>query len=271
MLGCWLQRDPIGYADGMNSYYPYFIPSGNDPSGTTIKKCDCTCGLRADLHRTAMRSFDYNSSDRYFSPATLFTSSHKSCVSLCHQHYGNSKAIDCSHSTGSLLAADERQAAKCCKGNVCCEYALAGLMTQIVSVPRQHGNYKGDNKCSYWLKSFLTDYPEYQAFGPIGTDKISLAHGYIVLEPLQIPVINAKYGAEIVTKQGFVGFGRRSFSEHAVVKATIKDCVMYFDIGSQTDLGNFGGDDHWFLQNDKVFVTVMDLSAAVSFEPKDFN
>ena len=34
-LGRFINRDPIGYGDGMNLYRGYFVPGGNDPSGLT--------------------------------------------------------------------------------------------------------------------------------------------------------------------------------------------------------------------------------------------
>ncbi len=33
-LGRWINRDPIGYADGYNLYAAYFVPDGVDPEGT---------------------------------------------------------------------------------------------------------------------------------------------------------------------------------------------------------------------------------------------
>jgi hypothetical protein len=32
---------------------------------------------------------------------------------------------------------------------------------------------------------------------------------------------------------------------------------MYFDIGDDTDLGSFGGEDHWFVPNDPDFLKMM--------------
>lgn len=39
-LGLFIQRDPIGYADGLNLYHAYFAPSATDPSGLmTLLEC----------------------------------------------------------------------------------------------------------------------------------------------------------------------------------------------------------------------------------------
>ncbi|MEZ6129135.1 MAG: hypothetical protein R3C59_10675 [Planctomycetaceae bacterium] len=36
VLGCWVQRDPIGYAGGINLHAAYFILNGLDPIGTSL-------------------------------------------------------------------------------------------------------------------------------------------------------------------------------------------------------------------------------------------
>ena len=41
-LGRFCERDPIGYADGMNLYAGYFVPGGMDPSGLIMIRCKCT-------------------------------------------------------------------------------------------------------------------------------------------------------------------------------------------------------------------------------------
>jgi len=43
-LGRWVNRDPIGYADGYNLYAAYFVPNETDPFGKSIAGrilCDC--------------------------------------------------------------------------------------------------------------------------------------------------------------------------------------------------------------------------------------
>jgi RHS repeat-associated protein len=46
--GRFTQRDPIGYADGMNLYNGYFVPNNVDPQGTSLSECLRDCCLSSD-------------------------------------------------------------------------------------------------------------------------------------------------------------------------------------------------------------------------------
>lgn len=129
-------------------------------------------------------------------------------------------------------------------------------------------------RCFNWLEAFLKNYPEYDPTGPIGTaGKISLCHGKIILEPQTVPVRGKAGGNTIVTRRHRI-FGRptRAFSDHGIVKVTIGKCISYFDIGAESDQGNFGGDDRWFFpdystDDGRDFLNFMDLPKADCYFP----
>jgi len=49
-------------------------------------------------------------------------------------------------------------------------------------------------------------------------------------------------------------WGWYGLTEHAVMKVTFRQSgeTAYFDIGSNTHLGQLGGDDHWFFPGEKI-------------------
>jgi RHS repeat-associated protein len=51
-VGRFIQRDPIGYADGTNAYVAYFVPDRTDPAGLRKEKPDCLARERCRTQRT---------------------------------------------------------------------------------------------------------------------------------------------------------------------------------------------------------------------------
>jgi hypothetical protein len=95
--------------------------------------------------------------------------------------------------------------------------------------------------------------------------------GGITITPDQYTTKNAKL---VVTTY----FPKAGMKNHAVFKVTLPDgTVGYFDIGAKTNLGNFGGADHWFFMKNAPkggvpsgeFFDLMDKSSRVPYDPNN--
>lgn len=167
------------------------------------------------------------------------------------------------------LTPDIKRVIECCGGDAACERALADLFIQIADTPSQSRYWQTPDKCFKWLNDFLKmHYPKY---GASSGGKISLAGGKIVLRPLEI---DTKGGKSLETTRNLLGMVAGSMTAHGVIEVTFSptgkpSCVAYFDLGSSTHLGNYGGDDHWFFADDPniFFLLEMDVEHPKCFCP----
>ena len=167
------------------------------------------------------------------------------------------------------LTPDFKRVIECCGGDAACERALADLFIQIADTPSQSRYWQTPDKCFNWLNDFLKkNYPKY---GPSSGGTISLAGGKIVLRPLEI---DTRGGKSLVTTRNRLGMVTGSMTAHGVIEVTFSPngkptCVAYFDLGSSTHLGNYGGDDHWFFADEPGlgFLLEMDVEHAKCFCP----
>jgi len=61
VTGRWMSQDPLGFADGLNLYVPYFVPNGTDPSGTRTNPCKCALtSVTPNTVAVAIGGFDKN-------------------------------------------------------------------------------------------------------------------------------------------------------------------------------------------------------------------
>jgi hypothetical protein len=147
------------------------------------------------------------------------------------------------------LTPDENAMIRLCNGNAACQTSLATLMTQIANTA-DRGFYAQENdKCHVWIDGLIAKhYPKYDGDK---VDHITLEGG-IKLEFLHRETVDK---AGLVTSRsitnyvtgGFLGVAIR-MTDHSVGRVTFpNNRVVYFDLGSSTNQGNFGGDDHfWF-------------------------
>lgn len=142
---------------------------------------------------------------------------------------------------------DIARAVKSCGGDPACERALGTLFSQISSTP-DRGFYfpREDDKCFKWLDDFLTT--NYPSYGRNSGGKIPLEGGAIILEPLEL---DTRGKARLTTSRSAFGREIGTMTGHGVVRVTFnpegkKSCIGYFDLGSSTDLGHYGGPDHFF-------------------------
>ena len=54
-LAQWINRDPLGYVDGMSQYRAYFVPGATDPDGTEITKAECRKAVKKALLKPELK------------------------------------------------------------------------------------------------------------------------------------------------------------------------------------------------------------------------
>lgn len=233
VAGQFISEDPIGFASGDVNLLRYVRSNPLrflDPSGMVIRNCRCT--------QTTINLLSLTSPVRTRT-WELFTT--QSCNAACGTGVFN--VIGGERSITAVLiqeTADEAAVMAMCAGDAACEKDLAKVMNQVAAVPRQ---WSPMNKCFRWLDDFLENYPTDDG---IPRSKVYL-DSKIVLAPQEVPTIN---NARVVTGYDWTfGLVPRPvyYTEHGLVKVTFPNkSVAYFDIGSKTNMGHFGGDDHWW-------------------------
>jgi RHS repeat-associated protein len=223
-IGTFVGRDPIGYRGGINLYeYCGDDPlDGTDPYGTRVAHCRKP-GTGGTVAGHYGRTPDQ---DKYIQVPDTWKGGAPCPAALGEKWY-----------EVGLTADQGVVCSSCCKGNPTCEKSLATLMSQVENVPSQSGG----NKCFKWAEAFLGNYPSYD-----GTSPITLPGG-ITVEPLNVPT---KDPNGVVTYRSCFGIPVRRYYDHCVFRVKCpSEKTVYFDIGSNTDLGNFGGPDHWWYPN----------------------
>jgi hypothetical protein len=162
---------------------------------------------------------------------------------------------------------DLTRAIAACHGDPACERALGTVFQQIDSTPLQPRYRQTPNKCHKWVDDFLKlNYPGFSRTSqPDG--KISLGGGSLTLEPLEVMT---RGQALLVTSRNVFDNVTGAMSEHAIVRVGFnpkngQTSVGYFDLGSSTSLGNYGGADHWFFDDAEGLQLEMDFSTARPF------
>jgi len=164
------------------------------------------------------------------------------------------------------LSPDVQRAVDACAGDPNCLRALEDVRKQITDTPRQSRYLPIENKCFNWLDDFLQNYPDYDP----KNGRIELGKGTLVLEPLWL---STRGGKELITTRNRLGMVTGSMKDHGVVRVTFSPPgkppqVAYFDLGSSTSLGHYGGDDHWFWPEEPGFQLEMDVENARKYSPE---
>lgn len=154
------------------------------------------------------------------------------------------------------------------KGDPAALRGIGTVFVQIADTPLQGFYGQTEDKCFRFLDDFLKkNYPTYD---PNKDPKIVLQGGAVVLEPLYIPTKDPK---GLVTSRNIFGGVTGRMTAHGVIRVTITPpnqppSTFYFDLGSSTHLGNYGGADHIFFDNTPGFRLEMDLERAFPYDPK---
>ena len=163
---------------------------------------------------------------------------------------------------------DIRRVIEMAQGDRNAERALGTLFQQIARTPLQGFYGQTPNKCFNFLDDFLRkNYPKY---GRDSKGRIILEGGALVLEPLEVPT---RGGKQLVTSRSAFGKATGSMTDHGIIRGTFyRDGkpagVFYFDLGSSTHLGNYGGSDHFFFDDAEGFLVEMDLNRAQPYYPE---
>ncbi|MCR4416037.1 MAG: hypothetical protein NUV77_26780, partial [Thermoguttaceae bacterium] len=160
---------------------------------------------------------------------------------------------------------DIRRVIEMCQGDPAAERAIGTLFIQIANTPKQGFYNTRNNKCFRWLKDFLKNY-KYEG------KPIELEGGAVVIEALVVPT---KGNKELPTSYSAFGVTTGTMTDHAIVRVTIQPngkqkFTAYFDLGSSTHLGNYGGADHWFFDDTVGFLVEMDMDGARPFDPSGY-
>jgi hypothetical protein len=94
---------------------------------------------------------------------------------------------------------------------------------------------------------------------------LDVANGKVTIEPLEARTVGDKVIWTSYTPPG-------GMTKHGFVRVTIRPGngethTAYFDLGSSTNMGNYGGDDHWFFDDTPDFRDQMDLGTAIPYRP----
>ena len=93
----------------------------------------------------------------------------------------------------------------------------------------------------------------------------------LVLEPLEVPTKGDKM---LVTSLSASGRVTGTMNSHGIIRGTFyhdgkPSKPFYFDLGSSTQLGNYGGADQFFFDDNPGFLVEMDMKRATPFYPED--
>ena len=229
-LGNWITRDPIGYAGGLSLY----LYSSNSPLQYTDPE-----GLKDPLE-SLLDGID---------------ASGKPLTARCGLKVKDRKDMQ---STSDI--SDEARLISMCDGNKTCELSIKDLLNKI----KKHPIPWFSNKCFRWMESLIMS--NWQSYDP---DLPIILDGGIEMRPLEFDTIDKEM---IVLERRssfspYAGQPYREFNSHAVMLISLPNGKAYFDIGSESDLGNFGGDDHIFFDDDEQFNKLMDTKHPRRFIP----
>ena len=136
---------------------------------------------------------------------------------------------------------DIQTAIKACGGRAECEKLLAPLLNRVKDTAMPSGH----DKCRKWVDTFISAYPREKEI-KLGNEIILMpqtgsANPALTEDPLFGPPV-------IVTRRGYFGQIAAGFADHWWVKVKFVQTgtELHFDIGSRSDLGDFGGADRWF-------------------------
>ena len=80
-LGQWINRDPLGYVDGMSLYRGYFVPGRGDPLGLFRCKCECFT-----VSSSSIGGSFTSTGSTYFEVGGKFTDARKDCKKQCREN-----------------------------------------------------------------------------------------------------------------------------------------------------------------------------------------
>ncbi len=141
---------------------------------------------------------------------------------------------------------DEARALACCAGDPACEAALKDLFAKIADMPGMGSLSPDANKCFRWCTKFLErNFPDWQR-----GQEIKRGNDSIKIKPKEA---GTKDGKEIVTDRFVLGWKMGSMTGHCYFEVKIKARTAYFDLGDDTNQGNFGGSDNWFFPDEPNF------------------
>jgi hypothetical protein len=164
---------------------------------------------------------------------------------------------------------DIAAAIQLCRGDPTCLQQLGTIFSQIANTPLQSFYSNKKDKCFRFCDDFLRrNYPQYnQKNNPDG--KIVLGGGVITLEPLEYAT---QGGETISTAKSIFGLTSGSMTGHCVIRIRFNppggpSGIAYFDLGSSTNQGHYGGPDHIFFGSTPGFQTDLDTRNPVPYFP----
>ena len=276
VLGVWLVRDFLNTIESLRTLYLYgsamplthLDPLGLDDAGNTaiginVALSTSHVGLTEGEQLAALLYSHFpilHPQNAFIGPSFMSDATYER--SMERTRYMRIRQI------AELLAnasEDVQRAVNACGDDENCLSALGALFIQIANTPSQGFYRQTPNKCFNWLEDFLRNYPTYNP----STGRIVLGNGSLTLEPQEL---DTRSGARLVTSRSVLGMATGSMTAHGVVKVTFSpvgqpSTYAYFDLGSSTHLGHYGGTDHWFWPG---YVEGFELEMDVQ-QPKMFN
>ena len=228
-----------------------------DPLGKAI--CKCTTGSWSagggyGGYGCSKTSFEY-------------TEGKCSDLDYSRPYSGGGSSRNCSSTS---LADDEKSAAALCNGDPECEKTMTALMNLVMNTnsgvllprwPFMDPKLEGDGYCYAYLKNVKQACEN--KWGKWNGNEMNLAGGCTIR--LQQVFPKAKkvktWDTAIGDATGTGVFGW-SYGDHGIVEVCCdtdsgKKC-MYFDVGSESFTGQFGGDDKWFSPDDENYLDEID-------------